>query len=106
MEIPHFVDLQNQYRDRLAVVGLSYDQGSADDLKRFLKEMNVNYDIYMGTEEIANHVGLRGIPHTLVLDSGGRVRRTYIGYKPKEAFEKDIVELSRETPAAASGTRP
>jgi thiol-disulfide isomerase/thioredoxin len=96
MEIPQFVAMQKQYADRLTVVGLSYDQGSASDLRAFLTEMKVNYDVYWGSEEIAGYVGLRGIPHTLVLDARGRVRRSYVGFTPREPFEADLKALSAE----------
>lgn len=99
MGIPEFVELQKKYADRLAVVGLSYDQGSAQDLKKFLAKMKVNYDVYWGSEEIANYVGLRGIPHTLVLDREGRVFKSYVGYTPAATFEQNILTLSQ--PAAA-----
>ncbi len=94
MEIPHFVALQEQYADRLAVVGLSYDQAPVKKVKAFASEMKINYDLYWGSEEIAKHVGLRGIPHTLVLDTEGRVVRSYVGYRDKIVFEKDILALS------------
>lgn len=96
MEIPQFVAMQKEHADRLSVVGLAYDQGGAADLRRFLADMKVNYDVYWGTEEIARHVGLRGIPHTLVLDAEGRVRSSYIGYTPRAAFEADVKALSAE----------
>jgi len=93
MEIPHFVELQEKYKDILAVVGLSYDQVSADKVKAFAKKMKINYDLYWGSEEIAEHVGLRGIPHTLVIDPQGHVVRSYVGYRDKSVFEKDILSL-------------
>jgi thiol-disulfide isomerase/thioredoxin len=99
MEIPQFVAMQKEYADRLSVVGLSYDQGSASDLRRFLTDMKVNYDVYWGSEEIAGFVGLRGIPHTLVIDARGRVRRSYVGYTPRETFEADVKALSAEAAA-------
>lgn len=94
MEIPHFVELQEKYADRLAVVGLSYDQGPVKKVKAFAEEMKINYELYWGSKEIAKHVGLRGIPHTLILDAEGRVFRSYVGYRDKSVFEKDILALS------------
>jgi len=105
MEIPDFIELQKKHADRLSVVGLSYDRGAAADLKRFLNEMGVNYNVYWGSEEIAQYVGLRGIPHTLVLDPEGRVVRSYIGYTSSGKFEQDILALNRDVPAPP-GTQP
>ncbi len=93
MEIPHFVELQQAYKDRVSVVGLSFDQGAAKDVQAFAKEMKINYDLYWGNEEIAQFVGLRGIPHTLVIDAEGHVIKSYVGYRDKAVFEKDIQAL-------------
>lgn len=93
MEIPHFVELQAEHRDALAVVGLSFDQGPVEQVREFAKELNINYDLYLGSEEIARYVGLRAIPHTLVLDQEGRVYKNYIGYQNKSIFEADIAAL-------------
>lgn len=93
MEIPFFVALQEEHRDAVAVVGLSYDQVPAEQVRAFAKELNVNYDLYWGSEEIARFVGLRGIPHTLVLDQEGRIYKSYVGYRPKTVFEADIAAL-------------
>ncbi|MBN1596373.1 TlpA family protein disulfide reductase [candidate division FCPU426 bacterium] len=100
MEIPHFVELQKEHADTVAVVGLSYDQTSADKVKAFAKEMKINYDVFWGSEQIANHVGLRGIPHTLVIDQQGRVARSYVGYRAKNIFENDIQALQKSGSAA------
>jgi thiol-disulfide isomerase/thioredoxin len=98
MEIPHFVELQAAHKDKLNIVGLSFDQGSAEEVKRFAEEMKINYDVFWGSEEIAQFVGLRGIPHTLVLDPQGHVVRSYVGYRDKSVFEKDIADLSAAPP--------
>ncbi len=93
MEIPHFVELQEKYKGSVSVVGLSYDQAPVKEVLAFAREMKINYDLFWGSEEIAKHVGLRGIPHTLVLDKEGRVIKSYVGYRDKNVFEKDIQAL-------------
>jgi len=102
MEIPHFVELQETYADKLDVVGLSYDQGNLNEVRNFIKKMKINYDVFWGSEEIAQHVGLRGIPHTLVLDPLGRGYRSYVGYRDKAVFEKDVQALIAKFPEAGS----
>jgi thiol-disulfide isomerase/thioredoxin len=97
-EIPHFNELQQAYLGKVAVVGLAYDQGAAKDVLQFAKEMQINYDIYWGSEEIAQFVGLRGIPHTLVIDAQGHVVKSYVGYQDKEVFDKDIQDLLKGIP--------
>jgi thiol-disulfide isomerase/thioredoxin len=96
LEIPHFVELQKTYADRLQIVGLCYDQAPAADVEKFIQQMKINYPVYWGTQEIGDHVNLRGIPTMLLLDQAGREVKTFIGYTPKSAFEKLIGVLSRD----------
>lgn len=98
MEIPHFVELQQEHRNVLAVVGLSFDQAPAEQIQAFAKDLGINYDLYWGSEEIARYVGLRGIPHTLVLDQEGRIYKSYVGYRDKAVFEADIAALRARPP--------
>jgi hypothetical protein len=86
--------MQKEHAGHLKVIGLSYDQGSVADLRKFLASMKVNYDVFWGSEEIANYVGLRGIPTTLVLDPQGRVQRRYVGFTDRAVFEADVQALS------------
>ncbi len=93
MEIPHFVELQTAYAKDLAVVGLSFDQTGPEKVRAFAKEMNINYDIYWGNEDVARYVSLRGIPHTLVIDREGHVVKSFVGYRDKAVFEEAIKAL-------------
>jgi thiol-disulfide isomerase/thioredoxin len=102
MEIPHFVELQNEFQGKVAIVGLSYDQGSAKQVQEFAKSLNVNYDIFWGSEDIAQFVGLRGIPHTLIIDAQGRIRQNFVGYREKEVFRSAIAALLAETEAPSA----
>jgi cytochrome c biogenesis protein CcmG/thiol:disulfide interchange protein DsbE len=95
-EIPHFVELQQTHKEILNVVGLSYDQSAAQDVLAFARDMKINYDIFWGSEEIAQYVGLRGIPHTLVIDPQGHVAKSYVGYRDKAVFEKDVLDLAAQ----------
>lgn len=92
-EIPHFVELQDDYADDLAIIGLSYDQTGAEKVQAFAKEMKINYDLFWGSQEIAAFVNLRGIPHTLVIDRQGKVRGNFVGYRDKSVFEEAIKPL-------------
>ncbi len=95
-EIPHFIELQNEYKDDLAVIGLSYDQAPLKKVQAFADEMKINYDLFWGSQEIAAYVGLRGIPHTLVIDQTGKIIQSYVGYRDKSVFENDIKSLLAE----------
>lgn len=103
MEIPDFIALQNQYRDRgLEIVGVSIDPisprgnpGGAPAVAPFMKNNGINYTILMVNNAAAlrGYDVSRGIPTTYVLDRNGRVVRTYVGVQSRAVFENDINSL-------------
>jgi len=94
-EIPHFIDLYDQYKDQgLEIIGIALDQGGKKKVAAFAAENKINYTVLLGNQEVSDlYGGIDGIPTTFLLDKDGNVRKKYIGYKEKEVFEKDIKEL-------------
>ena len=87
--------LQNGIRDPLQGVDRDGNRILLDGFKRrrCAGKLGINYDLYWGSQEIAEYVGLRGIPHTLVIDKQGRVVRSFVGYRDKSDFEEVIKPL-------------
>ncbi len=94
-EIPGFVELQKEYRDKgLVVVGVSLDEGSPEAVKAFIGQFGINYPIVMGTPEVvAAFGGVEGIPTTFILDRQGNIAGKHVGYAPKSDFENTIKKL-------------
>lgn len=76
-EMPHFVKMQERYRDRgLTFVGIAIDK--AERVSRFAEEIGVNYPLVVGDMsvfELARKAGNLGdlLPYTIVLDRQGRI---------------------------------
>lgn len=100
MTIPVLIDLQKKYPAQLKVIGLSYDQIPPDGLREFVKKMKINYPVFWGSDEIAEYVGLRGIPHMVILDAQGRVARSLVGYHSGKELEAEIQSLFSSVPPA------
>lgn len=94
-EIPHFVALYKQHKDRgLVIIGVSLDQGGVRVVESFVKKYGINYTILMEDQKVVkNYGGIRGIPTTFVIDKQGGIYKKYVGYRDKSVFEKDIQEL-------------
>ena len=94
-EMPHFVELYEKYRDDgFQMIGIALSSGSAKDIKKFTTEHGINYLILMGNREVARkYGGIRAIPTTFLIDRQRRILKRYIGYRPKEVFEKDLKTL-------------
>ncbi len=104
MEIPHFNELSEQYKDSgLVVLGVSVDKDGATAVKKFKENKPINYLIMIGQENIyktyqsylpENKRG--GIPFTFIIDKKGFIRHYYVGYREKAVFEEAIKKLITE----------
>jgi cytochrome c biogenesis protein CcmG/thiol:disulfide interchange protein DsbE len=96
-EIPHFVELYNEYgKDGVEIVGISVDRGgnAVEKVKNFASQHNVNYTLLMFTDKVVqDYGGIRSIPTTFVLDRNQMIYRKYVGYRSKDVFDKDIKDL-------------
>lgn len=91
--IPHLNELQDKFRDRLVVIGLT-DEPEAD--VRSMKEPQINYaiatDTVGRTKEMAEVVG---IPHSMLIDPAGNVRFEGLPhYLDESSLEKLIARYS------------
>ncbi len=100
-EIPHFIELYQQYKDQgFAIIGISVDSGGVSVVKSFARKYQVNYPILMTDGRVDKaYGGIPSIPTTFVIDSAGNIRQKYIGYREKAVFEADIKALLAEAEA-------
>lgn len=94
-EIPSFVELQQQYKNDLLVVGLSVDD-PADKAKVFATEYKINYPVVLGLghDDIQDAYGpIYGIPASFLISRDGKVCKRHLGIAPKAQFEREIKGL-------------
>ena len=92
-EVPDFIELEKQYGDKgFSMIGVALvDRNAA---KTFSDKMGINYPVLVDDGNVSAAYGpIRSIPTTFVIDKEGRIRKVYVGYRPKDVFEKDIKEL-------------
>ena len=96
MEIPHYKELYEAYKDSgLAIIGIALDK--PQKVVSFVDRFEVNYPIAVGDRSLAREYGgIRAIPTTFVLDQDGRIYRKYVGYRAKEVFLQDFMNLKKE----------
>jgi peroxiredoxin len=98
-EIPWFAEFQKTYgAKRLAVVGVSMDEGGWKVLKPFLAETHVPYQILLGDDAMAKRYGIESMPDTFLIDRKGRVAAAYMaGLVDRDNIEANIKAiLSKE----------
>lgn len=86
-EVPHFVKLQDKYRDYgFQMIGLNQENAPSEDakaelVKNFAANNSMNYPCALITDEVLAQVpDLKGFPTTLFIDHHGKVRMTAVGY--------------------------
>jgi thiol-disulfide isomerase/thioredoxin len=102
-EIPHFVELQNKYRNQgFRVVGISMDDGPRP-VREFYEKFQMNYPVAMGSAKLAERFGgVLGLPVSFLIGRDGRIYARHVGETDTSVFETEIKELLAR-PAAASG---
>jgi peroxiredoxin len=95
IEIPWFVQFESQYKDKgFAVIGISMDEGGWDEVKPYLRRVNVNYRILMGDDEVARkYGGVDALPTSFLIDRDGRIASTHVGLVSKQDYQADIDAL-------------
>ncbi len=95
MAVPELVELQNEYRDNLVIIGISLDQSyTQHNLKPFIENYGINYPIVLGTLEVVEAYGnIRGIPTSFIVDQNGEIVNKFTGYVPKPNYTEDIDRL-------------
>ena len=96
-EIPHFVELQNEYGSQgLQIIGVSMDD-SPDPVPAFYKQFKMNYPVVMGNAQIGEQYGgVLGLPIAFLIDRQGQIRKKHIGATDASIFEKEITNLLTE----------
>lgn len=92
--IPHLVDLQKKYSDKLAVVGVVLEENKdVNELNAFANKFSINYAIANSNAnfQLAEQFGgIRSIPTMFLYSPKGKLINMYQGAVPEEMIESDI----------------
>ena len=94
-EIPDFVDVYSNYKDKgVSFLGISVDEDLAA-LKQFALDYNINYSIVIDTREqnIAGKWNVSAIPTTYFIDKNGNIADWNIGQISKSNLISKIDSL-------------
>ncbi len=90
-EIPELTGLQNEYKGRLQVIGISEDDDPPEKVLQFAKRKGINYPIVMATPElIAAFGGVSALPTTFVVDTEGRVVQKHTGIFSLPEYTREL----------------
>ena len=98
MEIPGFIKLQKELRDRgLTFVGISLDEGGFDTVRPYAQEMKINYPLVLGRASVVQkYGGVRGLPTTFVVDPEGRIAFARSGFLSEKQLRETLEPLLKQ----------
>jgi thiol-disulfide isomerase/thioredoxin len=103
-EIPHLIEMANEYKSRgVEVVGLTTEDPAAQEqvVKDFTQQFKINYPIGWADPDLAEVLmnGRNGIPQTIIIGKDGKVKKHFVGFHPlasprqmKAAVDEAIAE--------------
>jgi len=92
-ELPGFNELYKKYKDKIEIIGVSFDKNGEKELPPFLKKWEIKYPVYLGGDDIPSSYDLLGFPTTIIYDTEGSETKKHVGYVSKEVFEENIKKL-------------
>lgn len=94
-EIPGFMDVHSQYKDKgLVVVGVSLDEEGWGVVKPYIERTKINYPVVIGEGSLAEAYEIpNAIPATYVVDKKGNIAKSHIGFMTKSELEGIIKPL-------------
>lgn len=97
--IPDLIDLKNEFKDKIAVIGISLDmENTKAGVPDFVDKMGINYPVvYFNDKVINDYGGISAIPTTFIIDKNGNIVKKIVGLYPKSEIEKQLNELMRES---------
>jgi thiol-disulfide isomerase/thioredoxin len=97
LEIPHFIDLQQEYGPRgLQIIGVAVGDRE-ENVRRFANHMGINYIAAMGSDGLVkSYGGFTAIPTTFLITPDGKIAARYTGYQDKQVFVTAIEKLLPE----------
>jgi len=95
IEIPWFIDFQQQFKDRdFVILGVSMDDDGWKSVKPYVELKKINYRVMIGTEELSTLYGsVDALPTTFLIDRSGRVASRHDGLVSKSDYESEIQSL-------------
>jgi len=88
VEIPHLIEISNEFKDRgVEVMGLTTeDKVDTDEaVKDFVKSFEINYKIGYANQEISSVVlnNHPSIPQSIIIGKDGKLYKHFIGFNPR-----------------------
>jgi cytochrome c biogenesis protein CcmG/thiol:disulfide interchange protein DsbE len=97
-ELPALEALAQAQPDCLQVVGIAESSGGADAIAAFAREHRLTYPLLVDDGRAGASYSVVYLPHSVLIDSGGRIAGTFEGGVTKSGVEKAVHAIAQDTP--------
>jgi thiol-disulfide isomerase/thioredoxin len=95
--IPDLIELQNEFKKDLVVIGISVDRDTRDGVAEFARKQAINYPICYFTDKVVEDFGgIEGIPTSFVIDKKGNIVDSHVGLVDKDTYVQVIKKLLKK----------
>jgi cytochrome c biogenesis protein CcmG/thiol:disulfide interchange protein DsbE len=104
VEIPWFMNFQQQYKDRnFTVLGVAFDDDGWTAVKPYIAEHKINYRVVVGNDALDKaYGGVESLPTTFLIGRDGRVASKHVGLVSKSTYQEEIARLLQAPVATGS----
>jgi peroxiredoxin len=104
VEIPWFIEFQQQYKDRdFTVLGVSMDDDGWKSVTPYVSEHKINYPIVIGNDQVSQlYGGVDSLPTSFIVDRSGRIAATHVGLVDRSDYQNEILKLLEDPKTAAA----
>ena len=96
-EVPGLVKWQNEYKDELQIVGITYPPTSLAKVRRFIRDQGINYPILLGSKATKRlFEPSDNLPITVIIDREGNIGDRIDGVIFVDEFEAKIKPLTKQ----------
>lgn len=96
-EIPHLVNLQKKYKNKLQIISVLLENNKPDsEIKSFIKYNSINYIITNGPNnyKLSSMMGeVQNIPFMILYNKKGNIVTHYLGAIPEEMINSDLEKV-------------
>ena len=94
-EIPDLIALQEKYRDRLQILGVSEDEAPVEVVRRFAADHHMNYPVVMTSPELEKMFpGIGALPTSFVINRDARIVQKHVGMLTAQTTEYETRHLA------------
>jgi peroxiredoxin len=93
-ELPELQQTWRAHQSCLAVVGVTEDATSPDEVRAFVRERGLDYPILLDDGSAGRAYGVTTIPRSVLIDAEGRVMGTFAGPVTRAGIERALAAVS------------